>query len=196
MRGVIAAIKAYAHHPDWRVATANGVALLVASNQPFYPLYVWWLVGADAALVSLVTWFSTTFFLLVPHFSRYNATAGRVLLAATGAGNTFVCAWAFGVQSGVELFLVPCALLAVLPFHRREWKISLSLLAAGAALFVVLHNRYGALLVSLDAAQTASFLNLHIYSVVALAIYLVWSYAGTWSGKNDKEKRDHGAATP
>ncbi len=119
----------------------------------------------EAALVSLITWFSTPFFLLVPHFSRSNATAGRVLLVATGAGNTFLCAWAFGVQTAVELFLIPVAILSILPFRRKEYTISLALLFAITAAFFFLHDRYGAPLASLDKAQTNSFVNLHIYSV-------------------------------
>lgn len=178
MKSLIAAVRAYVDHPDRRVAAANGIALLVASNQPFYPLYVWWLIGQDAALVSLVTWFSTPFFVLVPQVARFSAVAGRLLLVAAGAGNTFVCAKVLGVQTGVELFLIPCALLAIFPFHRKEWAISAGLLGSGFFLYTVLHSRYGAPLVSLDTAQTSAFFWLHLYSVVGLLLYLVWAFSG------------------
>ena len=182
MRDLIAAIRDYVHHPDWRTSTANGISLLVASSQPFYPLYVWWLIGREAALVSLITWFSTPFFLLVPHFSR---------------SNTFLCAWAFGVQTAVELFLIPVAILSILPFRRKEYAIPLALLFAITAAFFFLHDRYGAPLVSLDKAQTNSFVNLHIYSVVALSIYLFWAFAGIWFDRAEAaRKRDHGEQLP
>ena len=40
-RGMWRWIAAYAANPDPRVASCNTIALLVASNQPFYPLYVY-----------------------------------------------------------------------------------------------------------------------------------------------------------
>jgi len=55
----------YAAHDDPRAALGNLVALLIVSNQPFYPLYVYWLVGS-AAWVALVSFFSTPFFFAVP----------------------------------------------------------------------------------------------------------------------------------
>ena len=38
-------VGAYTAHPDPRVASCNSIALLVASNQPFYPLYVYFSVS-------------------------------------------------------------------------------------------------------------------------------------------------------
>ena len=42
-------VGAYTAHPDPRVASCNSIALLVASNQPFYPLYVYFSVSRHIA---------------------------------------------------------------------------------------------------------------------------------------------------
>src|SRR5260221_5589344 len=40
-------VAAYAHSDDPLAAATNIIALCVVGNQPFYPLYVWRLVGDD-----------------------------------------------------------------------------------------------------------------------------------------------------
>ena len=62
-------VGAYAANPDTRVASCNAIALLVASNQPFYPLYVYFSVSAHIA-PTLLTFLSTPFFLAIPAISR------------------------------------------------------------------------------------------------------------------------------
>ena len=62
-------VRSYAAHPDPLVASANFIALLVASNQPFYPLYVYWLATTNIEPV-WYTFLSTPFFLAVPALSR------------------------------------------------------------------------------------------------------------------------------
>lgn len=42
-----AALARYLAHPDPLAVAANAVALLVGSNQPLYPLTLYWLTGAD-----------------------------------------------------------------------------------------------------------------------------------------------------
>ena len=39
-------IERYAAADDPLTGASNRLALIVASNQPFYPLYVWWATGA------------------------------------------------------------------------------------------------------------------------------------------------------
>lgn len=69
LKRLTAMARAYAHHPDPRVAAANVISLLVASNQPFYPLYLFWLVSADIS-AAWFTFLSTPFFLAVPVVAR------------------------------------------------------------------------------------------------------------------------------
>lgn len=90
--------RAYAYHCDPRVAAANVISLLVASNQPFYPLYIFWLVSSDIT-AAWFTFLSTPFFVAVPAVARWNDAAGRALLPLTGIGNTMLSAWLFGTAS-------------------------------------------------------------------------------------------------
>ena len=79
LKCLAAMVRAYAHHPDPRVAAANVISLLVASNQPFYPLYLFWLVSADIT-AAWFTFLSTPFFLAVPALAQLaQRTTGSVL---------------------------------------------------------------------------------------------------------------------
>jgi len=162
----------YAAHPDPLTAACNRIALLVALNQPLYPLYLWWLVGGDW-WVSGWTFLSTPFFAGVPAMARRNPLVGRALLPLTGIANGMVSAKAFGTASGVELFLIPCALIAVLGFHRREGRVSAILLAV-AALILLLHGDYGVALGRFSLVQYADFARLNAYSVAGLSVAILW----------------------
>jgi hypothetical protein len=164
--GLLGRLRSYAAHPDPRAESCNWIALAVASNQPIYPLYLLWAVGGDW-WVSVWTFLSTPFFLAVPAVARRHAAAGRALLPLAGIGNGVVSAKAFGVGSGVELFLIACALIGLLAFRGRErrWTIGIWAMAAAAAL---LHDHYGMPFGRFDAAQYADFFRLNAYSVAAL----------------------------
>lgn len=167
---IIGVVRRYADHPDPRVAAANTISLLVASNQPFYPLYLSWLV-TDHLTPALFTFLSTPFFLAVPALSRRHAVAGRALLPLAGIGNTVLCAWIFGVQSAVELFLIPCAVIAFLVFRPQERLFSFVL--AGIALGAyLLGGRYGAPFVAYTADEYAAFARLNGMSAGMLTVFV------------------------
>ena len=69
IRRLSAAVAAYARADDPLAAATNFIALCVVGNQPFYPLYVWWVVGDDG-WVSFLTFLSTPFFLIIPAIAR------------------------------------------------------------------------------------------------------------------------------
>ncbi len=169
----LAWLKAYAAHPDPRAESCNWIALVVASNQPIYPFYVLWLVGGDWR-VAFWTFLSTPFFLAVPAVAKRNSVAGRALLALAGIANGVVSAKAFGVASGVELFLIPCALIGLLAFRRSEWRGAMAVLAACLG-WAALHGVYGAPLGQFDAGDYAAFQRLNAYSVAGLSFVVVWS---------------------
>ena len=169
-RTILGRIGAYAANPDPLVAAGNRVALLVAVNQPFYPLYVAWLVGD--AWPTLVTFLSTPFFLAVPAVGRRSPRAGRALLVLAGVGNTMLAAKAVGVASGVEAFLAPCVVLAGLLFRPHERRIAVILLAVSFAVFLVLHDRYGAPLHAYSAAQNGAFARLNAISAGGLLAFI------------------------
>jgi len=69
---------------------------------------------------SFLTFLSTPFFAAVPMVMRRSPLGGRCLMLAAGIGNTVLCRHAFGPGSGVEVFLFPCLVLALLLFRRSE----------------------------------------------------------------------------
>lgn len=169
-RRAVNMVRAYAAHPDPRVAAGNSIALLVASNQPFYPLYIWWLVS-DTIWPSFFTFLSTPFFLAVPWVSRRNSVLGRALLPAAGIVNGIQCAWLFGVQSGVEMFLIPCAVLALLLYRPQERVVSYGLSLAAFLAYFALHDLYGAPAFDYSATEYAAFLRLNALSAVTLTAF-------------------------
>ena len=108
MRRIAQLVATYIRSDDPLAAASNLIAVIVAINQPFFPLSIHWLVGNDHG-ASYITFFSTPFFLAVPAIMRLWSLAGRAMLPLVGILNTLASAQALGAASGVELFLCPCA---------------------------------------------------------------------------------------
>lgn len=144
----------------------------MASNQPFYPLYLFWLVSRDIT-PAWFTFLSTPFFLAVPAVARWNGIAGRALLPLAGIGNTMLSAWLFGTASAVEIFLVPCGVLALLLFRPKERLAGLLLTALAFGAFLLLHDAYGTPMTMYDAAEYAALARLNIISASALTAFVV-----------------------
>lgn len=177
MARLYALLTHYAAHDDPLTAQANRFSLLLASNQPFYPLYVWWLVG-EGWMVSLGTLLSTPFFLAVPWLARRSSLGGRLLLAAAAVGNTFLCMALFGENTLVGAFLAPCAVLIALMFRRDETRWTALCLGAGLAVFLAMHGRWPAAKANFSLAQLESFAFLHIVSAACLVALIAWLFAG------------------
>lgn len=152
---------------DPRGDIAARIALVIVGNQPFYPLYLHAIVGASAwpAWLTLVT---TPFFAAVPHVARRHPRAGRALLVVAGTANTVFCAKLFGLRSGVELFLLPCALLSALLFRAAERILGWSLLALPFLVYLVVDPRLGAAVMRVDDAAVPSLITVNATSVGAL----------------------------
>jgi hypothetical protein len=142
MKAAFALVRRYVAADDPRVAAANLVALVLAWNTPFYPLY---LFGAAGAAMSKGAWLTLCvfpLFLAVPAITRWNDTWGRVLLVSAGTGNTLFCTWLLGEASGTSLFLLPCITLAALSFRRSEGRLLFPLLALPMVTGLALSGRY------------------------------------------------------
>lgn len=178
---LVTALRAYIRHPDPRVAAANAVALLVASNQPFYPLYVFWLVSPDITPVWF-TFLSTPFFLAVPAVARWNGPTGRALLPLAGIGNTVLSAWLFGTASAVEIFLIPCGVLALLLFRPEERLVGLLLTSLAFGAYLVLHDAYGPPMATYDATEYAALARLNVMSASALTMFVAVLFSNLLAG--------------
>ncbi len=170
-RRLIAAIRAYAANEDPLAAAGNSIALVVASNQPFYPLYISWAVGGDI-WPSFYTFLSTPFFLAVPAVTRRSSLAGRALLPLAGIGNTILSAKLFGEASGVELFLGPCIVIAALLFRQSERYVALIIVAMAILIFASLRGSYGAPFHMYSIEEYTRFLRLNAFSVATLLAFV------------------------
>jgi hypothetical protein len=164
-------VSAYAANPDPRVAGCNTIALLVASNQPFYPLYVGFSVSRHIA-PTLLTFLSTPFFLAIPAISRRSPVFGRALLPLSGLANVVVSAKAFGAASGVAMFIVPCALIAAAYFRPSERAFAFALLALALAIYLGIDS-YGSVPIhTYSQAEYSAFVRLNALSASALVALL------------------------
>lgn len=165
----------YIAHPDPVVAAGNFVALVLASNQPTYPLYLWFIVGPDA-WVAAPDILSGFFFLAVPAIARRSSLLGRALVPVFGVANILVVSWMLGEGAGVWLLLFPCGMLAVLLFRwsERWWMLGLSALPMVA--WVATRGRF-APPVSFSAEQLASMTTMNAVSGFALVVFFGWVFA-------------------
>lgn len=172
-----AMLSAYAAHPDPRSAVANMVALVIVSNQPFYPLYIDWAV-APVIAPSYLTFLSTPFFAAVPAVMRRSTLLGRSLLLVAGIGNTVLCRAAFGAGSGVEVFLLPCLMLALLLFRRSERAFALGFTAIAFAGYLLPATCLGAPIHLYEIDEYAALQRLNFLSAASLTALIAWLFAG------------------
>ena len=161
----------YVAHTDPLAAAGNLVALLVGSNQPLYPLMLYWATGADVTGLFLV-FLSAPCFLVVPIVMRRSALAGRVMLVVVGSVDTFISAKVYGQASGAELYLGPCILLAAMLFRKREQWLSFGLIALILVGILVTHDRYGASFLAWSDKDYATLLYLNIVYVAILTAFI------------------------
>ena len=164
-------VAAYAADDDPMVAACNLIALVVASNQPFYPLYVYWLVS-DHVWPTFFTFLSTPFFLAVPAVARKWPAIGRALLPVAGMANTILSTKGFGQASGVEIFLIPSALIAATFFRVSERLAAFILIGAALLIYLGLDGAYGAPVHVYTASEYQAFFRLNAMSAGTLTIFV------------------------
>lgn len=178
MRSLKQAFGRFVAHDDPLTATLNTVALVLAGNTPFYPLYLWAVLGHVASASILLTLCSLPFWLAVPLIARRSGFAARLALCVVGTLNTVWCSYVLGFDSGVALFLIPCVMLATLGFHHEERH---TMFAAAALPFLA----YGLIrLLPLapatlyPVADYAHLVTLNAFSVACLTGFLGLAFTG------------------
>ena len=166
----------YAAHDDPLVAAGNFVALVLASNQPTYPVYLWFIVGSDA-WVALPDVLSGFFFLAIPAIARRYSLLGRALVPAFGVANILVVSWMLGEGAGVWLLLFPCGMLAALLFRWPERRWMLGLTALPLVAWLATRGRLGPPFVTFSAEQMASLTTMNAVSAFALLVFFGWVFA-------------------
>lgn len=171
-------IAAYTDHPEPLTAATSLTAFVIGANGPFYPFYLFIMIGSTALPVFL-TMLASPLFLAIPFLARRHPRVGRMALPVLGTLNTVWCIKLLGMDSGVALFLLPCIGLAGLSFTTAERRLSLSLLALPFAFFLwQTHGPgLGAPLLSFTPAQAAALRGLNIASVGTLTAFIGLVYA-------------------
>ena len=167
---------AYAAHDDRLVRASNQIALIVAASQPFYPIYVWWIAGADA-WPTLFTLLSTPLFLAVPALSRVNGIAGRALLPLAGIANTILAAVLMPPSVGVLLFLGPILMIASLQFRAAERWAGWLIAALAGAVYFGLDTGISWALVTVAPSVAAQLVTLNAISAGSLIVICGMAFA-------------------
>jgi hypothetical protein len=153
------------------------IAWVIICNKPFYPLYVWWLLGTGVT-VSAMTLASTPFFLIIPWVARRSAFHARLALPLLGTVDTVFETWIFGRASATLLFLAPCMMLAALSFRPEEkwWQRGLACfiyLCFAACWWLVGPPQF-----PWDARQLSTLLGVNAFAVASLMAFIALRYAG------------------
>jgi len=153
------------------------VAWVIVLNKPFYPLYVWYLVG-NGVTASLGTLISAPFFLAIPFLARRSPLMARIALPLVGTLDTLFETKLFGQASGTELFFAACIMLASLSFAPEEKWWQRGLAALVFAVFAFSRSYLGAPLHNWSDADLAILFNLNAFAVASLMAFIALRYAG------------------
>ncbi|NVN85990.1 MAG: hypothetical protein HXX15_07850 [Rhodopseudomonas sp.] len=168
----------YGSNNDPLAAVGNLVALVLAGNGPFYPIYVVLVAGADGMPWLLLTALSFPFFLIVPAIARRHPRLGRIALSLVATINTVFCTWLLGEASGTELFLLPCAMLASLLFRPGERLLMLILAGLPVVAYLLLHGRYAAPVHLYPPESYAALFSMNAVSAGMITIFMGIVFSG------------------
>ncbi|MDB5653479.1 MAG: hypothetical protein JWQ94_1092 [Tardiphaga sp.] len=160
-------LRSYGDNPDPLAVLANTVALVIAGNQPFYPLYLHAIVGT-AAWPAWLTLLTLPLFAAIPAVARLHPLAGRLMLPIVGVANGVLAVKLIGLDTAVELFLLPCVLLATILFRPTERLAMAVAVASPFAAYFVLDPAVGAPLAMYSSAEYRSIIHMHAFSVASL----------------------------
>ena len=171
---------------DPLAAAGRVIALVVAGNQPLYPLYLHWFVGGGA-LAACGTWASTPAFVGAALLARRHSLGARLLLPLAGMANTVWSAKLLGAGAGLAWFLMPCLLITALILRRREWGWLVGLVLLGGVALWAMPLVGARPFAVLDAAQRASLFRLNGWSVASLTLFAAFRlglarFSGAGSG--------------
>lgn len=153
------------------------VAWVILLNKPFYPLYIWYLVGSGVS-ASLATLIAMPFYLAIPLIARRSPFLARVALPIVGTLDTFFETKLFGHASGTELFFAACIMLVALSFCDRERWWQRGLAVAVFVIFLISRNVIGTPLHIWPDADLAILFNLNALAVASLMTFIALRYAG------------------
>ncbi|TWB47381.1 hypothetical protein FBZ98_11034 [Rhizobium sp. ERR 922] len=163
---------------DPRTGATVTIAWLIIGNKPFYPFYVWWLVG-DGVGTSAITLAAVPLFMAIPLMARRSPFNARLALPMIGTVDTVCESVLFGRASATLLFLAPCMALTLVSFQSDEkwWQ-------RGVACFIficfaICWWRLEEPVFPWTSNQIATLLSINVFAVASLMTFIGIRYAGT-----------------
>lgn len=156
---------------DPLTAASVTVAWVILLNKPFYPVYIWWLVGSGVA-ASLWTLLAMPAFAAIVLLAPRYPLVARAGVPVVGTIDTVLATKLFGPSAATELFFAPCMMLAALSFHAGEKWWQRGLIAFIFVVFAVSHGRLGLPLHVWSDADLATLLNLNAFAVASLMAFI------------------------
>jgi hypothetical protein len=167
----------FAAHADKLTEASNTIALVLASNTPFYPLYLYFILGRAGLPWLFFASASFPFFFLTLWIARRNSVCGRAWLSLVATLNSVYVTWLLGEASGTALFLIPCISLAVLSFRRSE-KLPMAICTGlPFVLFYFLQGHFPPPPARYAAANYHSLLILNEFSVASISAVLAYVFS-------------------
>ena len=170
-------LRAYTNSDDPHVSACNTIAMVIAWNQPYYPLYLLWIVGRHA-WVGIPDAFSGLLFFAVPAITRRSPLLGRIAMVVFSVANVAFCSMMLGEAAGVQLLYLPCGMLAAMLFPWRERFVMLTMTALPLAVWYETRGRLDIPPIRFNADAYASLFTLNAVSAGALMIFFGWLLAG------------------
>ena len=188
-------LRAYTASDDPRVSACNTIAMVIAWNQPYYPLYLWWIVGRDA-WVGIPDAFSGILFFAVPAIARRSGMLGRVAMVVLSVANVVFCSMMLGEAAGVQLLFLPCGMLAAMLFTWRERFVMLAMTALPLVVWLMTRGRLDIPLVRFSPEAYASLFTLNAVSAGSLMVFFGWLLAGISRAEADQSLPERATANP
>jgi hypothetical protein len=170
-------LRGYVASDDPQVSACNTVAMVLAWNEPYYPLYLWWIVGRDAR-VGIPDAFSGLLFFAVPALARRFPLRGRVTLVALCVANVVFCSMMLGEAAGVQLLFLPCGMLAAMLFKWQERPVMLAMTALPLAAWLMTRGWLDIPPIRFSPETYASLFTLNAVSAGLLMVFFGWMLAG------------------
>ena len=169
--------RAYTASDDPYVSACNTIAMVIAWNQPYYPLYLWWIVGSDAR-VGIPDAFSGLLFAAVPAIARRSSLLGRIAMVVFSVANVVFCSMMLGEAAGVQLLFLPCGMLAAILFTGRERFVMVAMTSLPLVAWLLTRGRLDIPPVRFPVEAYASLFTLNAVSAGALMVFFGWMLAG------------------
>lgn len=169
--------RAYTASADPRVSACNTIAMVIAGNQPYYPLYLWWIVGRDA-WIGIPDALSGFLFFAVPAIARRSGMFGRIAMVVLSVANVVFSSMMLGEAAGVQVLFLPCGMLAAMLFSWRERFVMLAMTALPLVAWLLTRGRLDIPPIRFSAEAYALLVTLNAVSAGSLMVFFGWLLAG------------------